>query len=369
MHAETDDGDRGLTAAFVLAYVIALAALVALVIEGGVWNLLGNSRLLDVLARGGVIAVTDADQGIVSGLPSLDYYVAAQDSIDWELIVLAVGMFVLSWAAKGAQFHGVARVLGVDGSLGQHARAWFYGHGVNRLVPYDAGKVAAATALEGQGTPPDRAAQVVFVASLLAVAEVAVLALYGLFAVGLGMWVRQLFWALVILGVAWLMVRPGGEEGRASRREGRAAAAAAARDLARRPAVLARLVLFGVVALVLLDLGAYAVSQAFTSTNVIINVPGDVLLMAVVAGYVARLVAFTPGGIGQWEWAFASALYAGGLGFPESMTLAILVTAVRYAAGALIFGAVTVGFGVETSLSRVLGIFRRPAARPEGAAP
>ena len=75
--------------------------------------------------------------------------------------------------------------------------------------------------------------------------------------------------------------------------------------------------LLGVASLVLVDLGAYAVSQAFTSTHVIINVEGDVLLMAVVAGYVARLVAFTPGGLGQWEWAFAAALYAGGLGLPR----------------------------------------------------
>jgi len=359
--SETGDAGRGLSAAFALAYLVAAVALVALVHAGGIWNLLGNSRLLDVLSRGGVVALTDADQGIVQGIPSLDHYVAAQDPIDWELIVLAIGVFVLAWAAKGLQFHWVAGQLGVPGSLGRHLRAWFYGHGVNRLLPYDVGKVASASALEGQGTPPQHAAQVVFVGTLLTAAEVAILALYGLFAVGLGTWVRQLFWAVAILAVAWLMVRPRGEEGRASRRELRVAAAAAARLLAGRPAMLVRLLALGVAAIVLFDLGAYAVSQAFTSTNVIINVEGDVLLMAVVAGYLARLVAFTPGGLGQWEWAFAAALYMGGLGFPEAMTLALLVTLVRYAAGGILFGVVTAAYGVETNLGRVLGSFRRPA--------
>jgi uncharacterized membrane protein YbhN (UPF0104 family) len=125
--------------------------------------------------------------------------------------------------------------------------------------------------------------------------------------------------------------------------------------------VLARLLLLGVGAIVLLDLGAYAVAQAFTSTHVILNVPGDVLLMAVVAGYVARLVQFTPGGLGQWEWAFAAALYAGGLGFAEAMSLAILVTAVRYAAGAVTFGIAQFVARTETSLGRVLTALQAPA--------
>ena len=366
MQADTDAGRRGPSAAFALAYLVAVVALVALVNAGGIWNLLGNSRLLDLLSRGGVVALTDADQGIVAGVPSLDYYVASQDPIDWELIVLAAAVFLLAWAAKGVQFHGVARLLGVPGTTGQHVRAWFYGHGINRLLPYDVGKVASASALEGQGAPPQHARQIVFMGSLLAVAEVGLLALYGLFAVGLGTWAQQLFWAFAILLVAWLMVRPRGEEGRASRRETRAATVAAVRFLARRPAVLAQLLALGVVTIVLFDLGAYAISQAFTSTNVIINVEGDVLLMAVIAGYIARLVSFTPGGLGQWEWAFAAALYMGGLGFPEAMTLAILVTLVRYTAGAIVFGVVTLAYRVETSLGRVLAVLRSPAVAESG---
>jgi uncharacterized membrane protein YbhN (UPF0104 family) len=361
--AETDDGGRGLGAAFALPYLVALAAVLALVHAGGIWELLGNSRLLDVLHRGGVIAVTDADQGVVAGVPSLEHYVAATDPVDWELVLAASALFALSWLARGVQFHGVVRALGIDGSAAAHARARLYGLAVDRALPYGVGRAAAASALEGQGAPSDRAAQAVFAGSLFVIAEVALLAVYGLFSVGLGLWVRQLFWAVVILAAAWLMVRPRGAEGRAARRQARAAATATVAFLARRPAVLARLLLLGIGAIVLLDLGAYAVAQAFTSTHVILNVEGDVLLMAVVAGYVARLVPFTPGGLGQWEWAFTAALYASGLGFAEAMTLAILVTAVRYAAGAVTFGAVQLVARTETTLSRVLADVQAPASK------
>jgi uncharacterized membrane protein YbhN (UPF0104 family) len=358
--AETEGGDRGLGAAFALPYLVALIALLALVKTGGVWDLLGNSRLLDVLHRGGVVAVTDADQGLVAGVPSLDHYVAATDPIDWELVVAAAGLFALSWLVRGVQFLGIARTLGIDGAPGHMVRARLYGLGIDRVLPYGSGRVAAASALEGHGAAPDRAAQAVFTASLLVIAEVALLAVYGLFAVGLGMWARQLFWAVAILVVAWLMVRRRGAEGRAARRRTRLAARATFALLARRPAVLARLVVLGVGAILLFDLGAYAVAQAFTSTHVILNVEGDILLMAVVAGYVARLVPFTPGGLGQWEWAFTAALYASGLGLAEAMTLAILVALVRYAAGAVTFGVMQLSAGGETSVGRVLAALREP---------
>jgi hypothetical protein len=120
--------------------LIALVALLALVQAGGAWDLLGNSRLLDVLHRGGVIAVTDADQGIVAGVPSLDYYVAATDPIDWELVLVAAGLFALSWLARGVQFHGVARAFGIGGPPAAHVRARLYGLATDRLLPYGAGR-------------------------------------------------------------------------------------------------------------------------------------------------------------------------------------------------------------------------------------
>ena len=348
---------RGLSAAFALAYVVAAVALVLLVHFGGIWNLLANSRLLDVLGRGGIIAITDTDQGIVQGIPNPEYYLLATQPIDWELLLVAAGLFFLMWGLKAAEFHGLCRFVGLEGSLGQHSRAWFYGHGVNRLVPYEAGQVAKASVLEGQGSDPVRAAQAVHLSSLMTAVQIGILALYGIFAVGFGTWFAQLFWAFVILGVAYLMTRPERKEARSARREALRAAASALQVLAQRPLTFLRLLLFGTLSILLIDFAAYAISQAFSNTTVIMNVEGNNMLMAVIAGYIARLIQFTPGGLGQWEWAFAAALYVGGLGFPEAATIALLVTFFRYLTGGLLFSAVTLGYGVETSLRQVLNRF------------
>ena len=361
------DQTRGLSSAFALAYLVAAVAIGLLVHFGGIWNVLANTRLLDVLGRGGIIAITDTDQGIVEGIPSPEYYLLASQPIDWELLLIAAALFLLMWGFKASEFHGICRFVGLDGTLGQHARAWFYGHGINRLIPYEAGQVAKAEVLEGQGADGVRAAQAVHLASLMTILQIALLALYGLFAVGWGQWFSQLFWAFVILGVAYLMTRPDRKEARGARRDAMKAAAGALRVLVQRPLTFLRLLIFGTIAILLVDAAAYAISQAFSNSVVIMNVEGNNMLMAVIAGYVARLVQFTPGGLGQWEWGFAAALYVGGLGFPEAATIALLVTFFRYLTGAIVFGAVTLGYGVETNLRRVLARFAGPPPAEERA--
>jgi uncharacterized membrane protein YbhN (UPF0104 family) len=348
---------RGLQAALALPYLVAALALGLLVHFGGIWNVLANTRLLDVLGRGGIIAITDADQGLVAGIPDTELYVAATQPIDWELLLVAALLLLLAWGMKAAEFHGLCRFVGLEGSLGQHARAWFYGHGVNRLLPYEIGQVAKAEVLEAQGADPVRATQAIHLSTVLWLFQLGAVALYCLLTVGFATFTSMLGWAVVILVVAYLMVRPERAEARAGRRDALKGAVAALRVLAQQPLFLARLFLLGVATILLVDAAAYAVSQAFTTTVVILNVEGDQLLVAVVAGYVARLVQFTPGGLGQWEWGFAAALYVGGLGFPEAATLALLMTFFRYVTGGLAFAAVTLGYGVETNLRRVLGRF------------
>jgi uncharacterized membrane protein YbhN (UPF0104 family) len=356
---------RGLLGPFSLAYLLGLLLLVALIYNGGVWNVLANTRLLSPLIKGGFIALTDQDEGLLvpNGIPDLTYYQKAVDPVDWGLLALAAAVFVLIWALKAIQFHGLARYAGLTGSFGQHARAHFYGHGLNRVFPYRVGDVATASALEGQGVPLERAAQVVYVAGAFVVFEIFVFAIIGLFYSGFTTWLTELFWPVVMLGVAYLITRRG--RSRAEHRERRRRAVADARQallaLAQRPALLARLAALSLAAFFLVELSAYMVAQSFTSATVILNVDFSVILMGVVGGYIARLIPVTPGGIGQWEWGFAIPLYVGGLGFPEAVTLPLLVTTLRYLTGGLVFAVVTMLYGVETNLGRVFGLFRRSA--------
>src|SRR5918997_418036 len=86
-------GCPGLSPAFALAYLVAATALALLVHFGGIWNVLANTRLLDVLGRGGIIALTDADAGIIQGIPNPEYSLLASQPIDWELLLVAAGLF------------------------------------------------------------------------------------------------------------------------------------------------------------------------------------------------------------------------------------------------------------------------------------
>ncbi len=342
---------------FALSYMICLGLLVSLVWAGGVWNLLANTRILDLLIRSGVVALTDADAGFVSGLPSADFYVASQDAVDWNLILIGAAVLVLSWLVRTIRFRGFVRSLGIDGTFGRHAVAYFYGFGIDRFMPFNIGTVATASELTEQGAPPVRAAQAASLGRLFAVFEMVALAAVGLVTVGWATWLGQLLWAFLIVGIALLVVR--GRRRVAERSDGFYAwARETVGALAQRPGLFTRLIVLSVIAIFLEPVAAYVISQAFTSANVILNVEFPVLLMAILCGHVAASIPLTPGALGQFEWGFAAAVYVAGTGIPEAVTIALLYGILRYVAAALLFGwAILVG-RTSTSIRGVLGTFR-----------
>lgn len=346
---------RSLVGSFALSYLLSAVLLGALLHAGGVWNVLANTRVLDLLIRAGIVMFDDADAGFVTGVPDLEYYIASQDPIDWGLVLLCVGAFLLHLAMKAAQFHRLARFSGAEGSLGQHARAFLYGSGANRFLPFGGGNAATVAALHGQGVALEPATRAVALAELFVVLEIVVFAVVGVALVGWTAALSMLAWAAVIAVAAGLMMY--GRPRRTAVVNSVRNAGRAARALAQEPRLLAGAVALSLTSFVLIDVTAYVVSQAFTSENVILNLESPVLLMAVVAGYIARSVPFTPGGIGQFELGFAAALYHGGVGLPEAVTVAVLVTLVRYVAGTTAWAVVVLG-GMDTNLGRVLSMLR-----------
>jgi hypothetical protein len=361
----TRQAGRGLFWPFLLAYSVAVIAIWQLINSGGAWNVLGITRILYPLSQAGVIAVTDADEGFFHGLPDAKYYAYANDSVSWGLVGLAALLFLLVWALKSLQFHMLARFCGAEGAYGQHARAYLYGRGINRILPFDVGKVAAASALEGQGVPLARGAQIVWLAGLFIVFETVSYALYGLVTVGINKWLSMMAWPLIILAGSYFFVRARKGEGGGARVWFRTARQGI-RAVNTQPRLLLRLALISLLAFFLIEVAAYVISQAFTGSFVVINVAFKIVMMGVVGGYVARLITVTPGGIGQWEWGFATAVYAGGLGMPEAVSLAILVTLVRYITGGLLMTGLLLTRGVETDLPTVLDTYGRPV--PAGSA-
>lgn len=323
---------------YAFSYLLGAFLLVALIWSSGVWNFLANTRLLSVLIDGGIVSYHDAQGGFVRGVPDLKYYVKSQDPIKWGLVEGAAFVFLLFWLIKAAQFHGLCRFVGVRGTFTQHARAYLEGIGLNRLLPFNQGIVRMTRFMEGQGSRAERVAQAAFLAEIFVVIEIVIYAAYGPYALGWSVWLAQIFWSLVILGVCWAIARPNGlyPEPSVVPLHGKDVVAAL-RALARRPMVLTKATVLSLVAFGLEDIAAYMIAMAFTSTHVILNVNFSVLLMAIVASYIARLIPLTPGGIGQFEWGFAAGLYLGGVGWPECVTIAVLDNFVRYASGSILW--------------------------------
>jgi uncharacterized membrane protein YbhN (UPF0104 family) len=312
--------------------------------------------VLSVLIDGGIVPLTDMDAGYGLGAPDATYFVASQDDVDWGLLALCVGLFVLLGIVKALQFHRITVALGIDGTFGRSLRAYVYGHGLNRMLPYDVGNAALASALEARGATLAEGHRVVALQRVFLYFEIAFFALIGLYYVELTSWITQLFWPLVIVGLAWFLVRVPGS--RPSPRRLAAGMQAAIGALIRRPIVLVELALLSIASFLVVDTAAYFIAQAFTGEIVLLNATGAQILMALVAGYVARLVPVTPGGIGQFEWGFTAALFATGMDPAVAVSIALLVSLVRYVTGALVFLVVVLAYRVETSLARTLELVR-----------
>jgi uncharacterized membrane protein YbhN (UPF0104 family) len=358
-----------LVGSYFVSYLVLVLLLGTLVYLAGIWRILANTRFLDLLISSGIVGYHDVHLGVVTGIPDHQLFLLSQDPVDWRLVALVAALYFLFWGVKAIQFHGIARFLGMKGGQRQHSRAYFYGVGLNILCPYRLGNAAVISSCKAHGEKPGLAGAAVYTQELFVLFEVAVFALLGLALNGWSTWLGQLFWPVVICGVAYLAMKPAqvggvfvpGQATRADRRT-------ILRRLFEDPRVLTTLALFSLLAFLIDDVTPYLISQAFTTDFVILNVPFPVIQMGVVGGYIARQVSITPGGIGQWEWGFAAALYMGGVGLPEAATIALLESLLRHGTGVVVFAAAVLWKGSGTSMREVFPRVLWPFDSAPGAA-
>jgi len=361
-------GTGNLFAAIVLSCLLGAALLAALVSQAGAWDIVAMTRLLDLFISGGIVQYHDQDPGFIQGIPELYLYTYAMDPIDWRLVFFSALVFFGYAGLKAVQFGRIARAYDVGGPAGSHGRAFLYGYGLDQVLPYKLGAVATATSLARQGASAERAASAVFVSDAFTVFEIAVFGTIGLFLMGWSAWLGQIVWAFLIFGLLYALVRGSGTQtavtlGQRPMRTGMRVLRAFARE---RPGELVALCVLSLVAFALLDLGVYTLMAAFHSVTVLIEVEPQVLLMALVGGYVARLIPVTPGGIGQFELGFSTALFVGAQDVSVSLAvIAILVSALRVVTGLLLAGA-TALLGVHTNVREVMSVFSE-AQQPERA--
>ncbi len=340
-----------------LSYLVAAGLLISLVLAGGIWNLLANSRLLSPLIEGGVVRYHDKQIGFVPGVPELKYYVASQDPVAWILVIFAVLLMFGYWTVKSLQFHAISNAMGSAASFGTDARAYLFGQGLNRWLPFHLGDNGTVLALNKSGSASeDQVAGSLYLSRFFVLFEIAFFGAIGLFMLGWGTWLAQVFWPLLIVGLAYLMIRrPGGWDTGIDHARG---LRQAIDWLLARPLLFFLLALGSVMAFFLEHVAVYALSQAFTSKNVIMNIDFSVFLMALVAGSLARLIPLTPGGVGQYEWGFAAAIYLAGTGMPEAVTIALMFAVLRYGVGALISLLLKLAYRIDVTMRDVFNAMR-----------
>jgi len=359
--------DRDTFVSFSVAYMLGIAMVASLILTGGFWDVIADTRALAALISAGVIPLSEDDPGFGGGVPSVHLWIASQEPVTWGLVLLAVVLFVVVAVLKGVQFHAIARFQGIDGSAGGHLRAFLYGNGVGRILPFRAGEAAWAAALEAQsGADLTRAARVIAIFKGFLIFELVVFSLIGLILSDMLTWATSLVPPLLLLAAAWLLMRAFSPDPRSLGSKTRSVAAVVS-ELWSEPHTMVRLVLLSLSAFFLVEFASYIVPQAFATPivrliqdelTVVVFTP-SVVIMAVVGGYVARLAPVTPGGIGQFEWGVALVLVVNGLPLTSAVIVALLISAVRYAAGLLLFLGMMLSYGIETTLRRVIAIMRR----------
>ena len=364
---------HNLLALMMPSYLLGGALLLGLVLAAGFWEVIADSRVLAGLLDLGVIALGEEDPGVAS-IPGVEFFIRSQELIGWPILVLASSLFIVVAMLKGIQFHRIAGFVGIEGTFAQHVRAFIYGNGLGRMLPFKFGTCAWAAALEGQGgADRSKAAQLAKIFSGFQLFEIATFAFIGLLMSNLLSWAIGLAPALLILLASWLMMRPKKSE-RLAKGSTLKFASRAISELGRTPQMFVGLILLSLLSFALVEFASYIVPQAFNSPPVVplfrdelgfLIIRPNVIVMAVVAGYVARLIPMTPGGIGQFELAFAMVLITNGLPLSQSVVVALLVSAVRYSAGAILFAVTMLAFGVETNFQRVKALFFLPAQPTE----
>ena len=313
---------------FALSIFVAIMLIGGLIYSAGPWNILANTRVLGFLIDSGVVKYHDRDAGFIEGVADHAYYLKSQEPVEWGVIGLAFIILIAFWLLEAYRYHDIARYHGFTGSYGKHARGFLVGLIHKKAMPLHIGETATAAELQENGFQPNRVYSVQFLTKVFLVFSIGMYAIFGLLGTGWSLWLLQLLLALTLLGISYWWARP-------SNREGRGTSTISAikdhlKELLHRPGRLSRLGLISLVAFGMEDVVAYLLTNAFSTQQVLLHVGFELLLVAFVAGYIARLIPITPGGIGQFEWGFAGALYLGGVGWPEAVSVALLYSVFYY---------------------------------------
>lgn len=327
--------------AVIFGWALAIACFVWMLIQADPWNVLANTRVLDLFVSLGIIQYSDQQLGIIEGLPELELWVRSQDPVEVWLLLAGLALYLAYWLVEARRFRASLELVGATVPRRKADRAFLFGAGYGRFLPFRVRDAAIELALEP--SPHDREPHApvdphhlrqgvaVFEHSVL-LFQIGLFAIVGFIIQGFAATVNQALPGLIILGAAFLAVRKTGLMSPTWFKD----FVHNSRHLLRSPRAWSHVASWAVLSMLLDDIAPYLFAQALTSTHVIMGIPFITIQGAVLSGYIATRLRITPKGIGQYELAFAMSLNFAGVGMPEAVTIALVDSAARHLIGIII---------------------------------
>lgn len=307
------------------AYLIAgaLAILPPFVLIGDPWGVATNLRLYDEIwiMSGGLIG--DGD------------YVTSARPLTWAPFLLAIVALIFAYRVRAHRQVMLGRHFGIPDTVKHQVKAFFYGRGMNGLLPFGPGDLATAKALVKNGAPEKAASSTVFYYRVFEILAIMAFLGIGLILCGWeGVGLPIVYCLLLFCGVS-AVIRP---LGRFSDGKGFFASLGigkvfnALRVIGKDPALTTRLFLVSVGALTLELIGLLLLKNALCSGNIgdgeefllLADIPVAAYVVALAVASLARIIPFTPGGMGIFEMSMVTVLGFFGADNVEAAACAML---------------------------------------------
>jgi hypothetical protein len=294
---------------------------------------LANLTVLDELADLGIVRDVDVGTGFVMAAP--EYMLKSRRPMVPALLVLAFFIIAGSYFARAFRQRLLSNHYGIPASVGNQILSYFYGRGMNTLLPFGPGELAAAQVLQRNGAKADSAYRTVFAGRVFEVIGIAGFLIIALAMSGWGGAIVPFLLCGVLIAVITAATRPVGnlfanpsaftenlwEEVHGSY------FARALRELTHSSLGLTvGLTALSIFALVLELAGLYLLKQAVSTREyfLLTDLPISAYIMAIGIANLTRVIPITPGGMGLYELVLVTVFSIYGGDYYAGTTVAIL---------------------------------------------
>lgn len=296
-------------------------------------QLLANLTGLDELADLGIVRDVDVGTGFIMAGP--EYMLKSRRAVAGSLLALAFIVIAGSYATRAVRMRLLGHHFGIPSSVNNQLLAFYYGRGINTLLPFGPGELGSAQVLERNGSEKDKAYITVFSSRVFEVVGIVGFLVIALILAGWGGAIVPFIFCTILLIVITVASRPvGGMFANPSKfREGMWEAlngsyfARVLADLSKASfGLVVGLTVLSIFALALELAGLYLLKQAFSTREffLLADLPLSAYVMAIGVANLTRVIPITPGGMGLYEFVLVTVFSIYGGDYYAGITLAVL---------------------------------------------